>query len=193
MAYYLANASYFYQNFGIDGIHFTNIEHALQTKEGITVLKCLNVLNNRIIDSGITLGSSKDNVEALTGEIVEGGCGFNFTYNYHQSLVLKDKHQDLFAIVQKISDQSNCLAIDFDDFDSSHILNLIFAILVSKKGIFTKGDFSSIKPCLKKILKLRCQDKLFDNEISGIKFTQDDNVISIERGVSKILFNFGEG
>lgn len=34
MAYYLANASYFYQNIGIDGIHFTNIEHALKTKEG---------------------------------------------------------------------------------------------------------------------------------------------------------------
>jgi len=67
MAYYLANASYFYQNLGIDGIHFTNIEHALKTREGTIVLKCLNVLNSRIIDSGITLGSSKDHIEALTG------------------------------------------------------------------------------------------------------------------------------
>lgn len=86
MAFYLANASYFYQNLGIDGLHFTNIEHALKTKEGTIVLKCLNVLNSRIIDSGITLGSSKEKIDALTGEIIEGGCGFNFTYNHHESL-----------------------------------------------------------------------------------------------------------
>jgi len=71
-------------------------------------------------------------------------------------------------------------------------LNLIFAILFSNKGIFTRGDFSKIGGNLKKVLKLRCQDKLFDNEISRIKFIENDNVVLIERGVSVILFNFSE-
>lgn len=55
----MANASYFYQNFGIDGIHFTNVGEFCKTKEGIIVLKCLNILNSRIIEEGITLGSAK--------------------------------------------------------------------------------------------------------------------------------------
>lgn len=36
-------------------------------------------------------------------------------------------------------------------------------IVLSKQGIFTRGDFSKIKIDLKKALKLRSQDKLFDN------------------------------
>lgn len=59
MAYYLANASFFYQNFGIDGIHFTNIQNTTKSIEGSTILKLLNVLNSRLIDSGVTLASSK--------------------------------------------------------------------------------------------------------------------------------------
>lgn len=92
MAYYFANASYFYQNFGIDGIHFTNLGNISKTKHGIIALKCLNVLNARAMDSGITLGSSKDHIPALTGEILDGGFGFNFTYNYHESLLLSQHH-----------------------------------------------------------------------------------------------------
>jgi hypothetical protein len=67
MAYYFANASYFYQNLGIDGIHFTNLGNVGTSREGIIALKCLNVLNSRAIDSGITLGSSKIHVPALNG------------------------------------------------------------------------------------------------------------------------------
>lgn len=70
------------------------------------------------------------------------------------------------------------------------MLNLIFTILLSKKGVFTRGDFDKIRLNLKKVLKLRCQDKLFDNEISNIKFMHNDEVILIQRGVSIILFNF---
>ena len=131
------------------------------------------------MDSGITLGSSTENIEALTGQIIDGGYGLDFTYNHHESLALSSKHQTLYETVTKISGQSNCLAINLNDFDDSHMLNLIFAIFLSNKGIFTRGDFSHIKNNLKKILKLRCQDKLFDNEVSKIKFMMNDEVVLI--------------
>lgn len=41
---------------------------------------------------------------------------------------------------------------------------MLFTMLIAKKGIFSRGDISGIKKQLIRILKLRKQDELFQEE-----------------------------
>jgi hypothetical protein len=106
--------------------------------------------------------------------------------------MLSQNHQTLIELVQDINTKSNCLAINFNDYDESHLLNMMFVILLSHKGVFSTGNFSKIQGELRKVLKLRSQDKLFEHKVSEIKLSSDDTVVKVRRGVSIIVFNFGE-
>jgi hypothetical protein len=47
-AFYLSKISAFYTNFAIDGIHFTNVQNVAKEKNGIVLLKCINILSQRM-------------------------------------------------------------------------------------------------------------------------------------------------
>lgn len=145
LAYYLANISHFYRSFGIGGLHFTNVGSVCNAENGLVLLKSINLLSERLADDAITLASSKEFVAGLAEPILEGGLGFSFTYNYHECLTLSDKHCLLFASAKQIHSQSNCLSVDFRKFDRKDYIYLLFAFLISRKGLFTRGPFDNIR------------------------------------------------
>lgn len=58
-------------------------------------MKCINILNQRLSEGGLTLASSKKEVPGLNQPILEGGLGFTFTYNYDTNLLLSQNHKEL--------------------------------------------------------------------------------------------------
>ena len=56
-------------------------------------MKCINILNQRLSEGGLTLASSKKEVAGLNQPILEGGLGFTFTYNYDTNLLLSQNHK----------------------------------------------------------------------------------------------------
>lgn len=70
MAYYLANIAYYYKMFGIGGIHFTNVHSLCSDKHGITLIKCINLLSERLSEMSVTLASSKHFIPGLTEPIL---------------------------------------------------------------------------------------------------------------------------
>jgi hypothetical protein len=90
MAYYLANISHYFKYYGIGGIHFTKVHHLAKHPQGALVIRCINLLCDRLSEESITLASSKEFIPGLTDPILEGGFGFSFTYNFHDSLSLTE-------------------------------------------------------------------------------------------------------
>lgn len=66
MSYYLANISYFYKTFCIGGIHFTNVQNLCKSNHDLTLIKCINMLSERLSEDAITLASSKEVIPGLT-------------------------------------------------------------------------------------------------------------------------------
>lgn len=190
MAYYLSSISYYYKVFGLGGIHFTNVNNLCKDNHGITLVKCINILSERLSEESITLASAKQIIPGLNEPILEGGLGFSFTYNHHQSVALNQKHCDIYDAAQQIHCKSNCLAVSFDQFDKKDHLYLLFAFLISKKGVFSKGNFIPIKEELQKVLKLRKQEELFSEECKLIRM--DETCMIVKRGKQLILCNFSE-
>lgn len=137
------------------------------------MIKCINILNQRLSDNGLTLASSKKEVPGLNQPILEGGLGFTFTYNYDTNLLLSHTHQELKEKFEKIFTSSNCISIDFDNLDQEHFLNLTFAFFVSQKGVFCKGDFRKIDDQLKKLLFVRKKSDLFDDRAKIISISDE--------------------
>jgi hypothetical protein len=75
----------------------------------------------------------------LNQPILEGGLGFTFTYNYSENFLQTHTPVELREKFDKILHSSNCVAINLDELTPAHELNFLFAVLVSRKGIFCKG------------------------------------------------------
>ena len=80
LAIYLSNLSYYLTFFKLDGFHFKRIESFAKTQDGQVLIKCINLMNNRIHEHGFTLASSKREIPGLNQPILEGGLGFTFSY-----------------------------------------------------------------------------------------------------------------
>ena len=93
----------------------------------------------------------------LTEPIQEGGLGFSFTHNYHESLSLDQQHEGIYEVVKQIQASSNCLSITFAPTQKEDYIYLLFSFIIAKKGVFTRGPIDSIKSELIKVLKLRKQ------------------------------------
>lgn len=58
-SFYLANLSYFLSTFQIDGFHFKHIDSFSKTEKGQVLLKCMNIMNQRLHENGFTLASCR--------------------------------------------------------------------------------------------------------------------------------------
>lgn len=58
-ALYLANLSFYLSVFQIDGYHFKRVDSFCKDTNGQIIVKCLNIMNNRLHESGFTLASCK--------------------------------------------------------------------------------------------------------------------------------------
>ena len=88
MVFYLSNISYYFKQFGIRGLHFTKVHNLCHSENGMLLTKMVNLLCEWLSEDAITLASSKEFIPGLTENIQEGGLGFSFTYNFHESLKL---------------------------------------------------------------------------------------------------------
>lgn len=84
--------------------------------------------------------------------------GFTFTYNYNENFLNCKTHEELKEKFDKLEESSNCVAINLDELNQDHELNFLFAVLVSGKGIFCKGELSPDKYILlNKLFSIRKQ------------------------------------
>lgn len=162
MIFYLANIAHYFKQFGIRGLHFTKVHNLCRAKNGILFIKLINILCERLSDDAVTLASSKTFIPGLSEPIQEGGLGFSFTYNYHESLSLDQQHDSLYNVIKQIQASSNCLSLTFNEVQKEDYIYLLFSFIIAKKGVFTRGPITSIKNEMIKILKLRKQEELFN-------------------------------
>ena len=59
MAVYMANLAFYISYFAVDGYHFKHIDEICQNENGQILMKCINLLNQRLSEGGLTLASSK--------------------------------------------------------------------------------------------------------------------------------------
>jgi 1,4-alpha-glucan branching enzyme len=58
-SFYLANLAFFLSTFQIDGFHFKHIDSFSRTEKGQVMLKCMNIMNQRLHENGFTLASCR--------------------------------------------------------------------------------------------------------------------------------------
>lgn len=141
LAYYLASIAHYIKFYGVGGIHLTKVHKICQKRNGSLLVKLINLLCERLREDTITLASSKEFIAGLTWPILEGGLGFSFTYNFHEALSLRQQHESIYEMVKQIQSSSNCLSLHFDALQPNDHIYLLFAFLVSKRGVFTRGPF----------------------------------------------------
>lgn len=190
MIFYLSNISHFFKQFGIRGLHLTKVHNLCRAKNGILFVKLINVLCEKLSDDAITLASSKSFIPGLSEPIQEGGLGFSFTFNYHESLSLDQQHESLYDVVKQIQASSNCLSLTFNEMQKEDYIYILFSFIISKKGVFTRGPIESIKNELIKVLKLRKQEELFREEAEVMRVS--DDCVIVKRGDVMFLFNFSK-
>lgn len=188
LAYYLASIAHYIKFYGLGGIHLTKVHKICQKSNGTLLVKLINLLCERLREDTITLASSKEFIPGLTWPILEGGLGFSFTYNFHETLSLKQQHESIYEMVKQIQSSSNCLSLHFDALQPSDYVYLLFTFLISKRGVFTRGPIEGLREDLKKVLKLRRQEELFQEECEMERIDEDCMVVS--RGSNHIVFNF---
>jgi 1,4-alpha-glucan branching enzyme len=158
LTYFLGSIAHYIKYYGIGGIHFTKVHKICQERNGGLLVKLANLLCERLREDCITLASSKEFIAGLTWPILEGGLGFSFTYNFHESLSLSQQHESIYEMVKQIQSSSNCLSLNFKDVQPTEHIYLLFTFLISRKGVFTRGPIGGIREDLKKVLKLRRQE-----------------------------------
>ena len=161
-----------------------------QEPNGQLLVKLINLLCERLREDSITLASSKEFIPGLTWPILEGGLGFSFTYNFHESLSLSQQHESIYEMVKQIQSSSNCLSLNFSDIQPTEYIYLLFSFLISRRGVFTRGPIGVLREEVKKVLKLRRQEELFNEECTMERIDEDCMVVS--RGNSNIVFNFSQ-
>lgn len=139
LAYYLASIAHYIKFYGVGGIHLTKVHKICQKSNGTLLVKLINLLCERLREDTITLASSKEFIPGLTWPILEGGLGFSFTYNFHETLSLNQQHESIYEMVKQIQSSSNCLSLHFDSVQPSDYIYLLFTFLISKRGVFTRG------------------------------------------------------
>lgn len=145
-------------------------------------------MHTRLLDNSFALASCKVQIPGMNQPILEGGLGFAFTYNYGQDFLSSESHKQLKQKFDNILGSSNCVPINLNNLNKKHLLNFIFGVLVSQKGVFCKGKIEQHGQILKKILRVRKQYELFNTPAQIITIT--DKMIYLMRGRTHIVFNF---
>lgn len=79
--FYLSLMSYYKNYFDVDGFYLTGIDSLASSTEGLILLKCINILKDRLSEHGITLASSKNKIPAMSLRLLEGGAGIMYSIN----------------------------------------------------------------------------------------------------------------
>jgi hypothetical protein len=190
LAFYLANISHYFRQFGIGGIHFSKVHRVCQQPNGPLLARTVNLLCERLSESAVTLASSREVIVGLSSPILEGGLGFSFSYNFHESLSLSQQHESIYETAKQIHASSNCLSLDFSCMQPQDCTYLLFTFLISKRGVFARGPLRPIAAQLAKALHLRRQEELFNEE--ALLRRIDSDCVVIQRGQHLFLFNFEE-
>ena len=111
----LSSFSFFKNYFNIDGFYLNGIDWLASSAEGVTFLKCLNLLQTRLSEHGITIASCKGKVPALCQKLLEGGIGCKYALNSNEELDLLVDHQQLLKVIQNTSPYSNCVSINLTE------------------------------------------------------------------------------
>lgn len=190
LAFYLSSISHYFRQFGIGGIHFSKVHRVCQQPGGPLLVRTINLLCERLSESAVTLASSKEVIVGLSSPILEGGLGFSFSYNFHESLSLGQQHESIYSTANQIHASSNCLSLDFSSMHPHDCTYLLFTFLISKRGVFARGPLRPIAAQLTQALKLRKQEELFNEE--ALLRRIDSDCVVIQRGQHLFLFNFEE-
>ena len=69
-------------------------------------------------------------------------------------------------------------------------MNFLFSVFTSEKGVFCKGSLHKAQELIKKVLQVRNQNEIFNEEVEIENIT--DQVITVRRNRAIIVFNFSE-